>query len=61
MTQIPDIKEMNKPILIVDKLSKNFGNHKDIKEKITKNEEILLTLIANTIVQIILSEELWML
>lgn len=49
-----------KPILLIENLDKNFGDkkHKKTHNKISKQEEILLTLIANIIVEIIIKEEL---
>lgn len=56
-------KKKNKPILIIDKLPISFGNTLDRNVKtqrpqISKDEEILLTLIANIIVEIALKEEI---
>ena len=52
-------KKINKPLLIIEKLPKEFGNqkHKDSikKQKLSNSEEELLTLIANIIIQIILN------
>lgn len=51
-----------KPILLIDKLEDHFGTankkSENKTEKITPQEEILLTLIANVIVEIIISKEL---
>lgn len=51
-----------KPILLIDHLSKEFGiienNYQKMDKKVTKSEEILLTLIASAIVEIIIREEL---
>jgi len=46
------------PILIVENLPKDFGNVKNKDEKLSQNEEILLTLIARIITEIIINEEL---
>jgi hypothetical protein len=52
----------SKPILIVDHLTEHFGNpmqnRSENEIKTNKNEELLLTLIANVIVEILLKEEL---
>ncbi|MCX2473536.1 hypothetical protein OQZ33_04245 [Pedobacter sp. MC2016-05] len=53
----------NKPILIIDNLPLSFGKNLDgsVKTKlqqIGKDEEILLTLIANIIVEIALREDI---
>ncbi len=52
-------QKINKPLLIIDKLPKEFGNQKHAdgikKQKLSNSEEELLTLIANVIVQIILN------
>ncbi|RZK26785.1 MAG: hypothetical protein EOO43_01780 [Flavobacterium sp.] len=58
-----DIKNILKPILIVEELPKTFGSslyRKNNKQqsKITEEEKIKLTLIANIIVEIALMEEL---
>lgn len=58
-----DIKNILKPILIVEELPKTFGSslyRKNNKQqsKITEEEKIMLTLIANIIVEIALMEEL---
>jgi len=51
-----------KPILIIENLTKDYGipsNKRENKDKtLTQNEEILLTLIANIIVEIIIREEI---
>jgi hypothetical protein len=51
-----------KPVLLIDNLSKEFGiienNDEKKDKKVTKSEEILLTLIASVIVEIIIREEL---
>ncbi|WP_316844472.1 hypothetical protein [Pedobacter psychrodurus] len=52
-----------KPILIIDELPETFGsssyrNNKKLQNKISEEEKILLTLIANVIVEIALREEL---
>ncbi|RNL53988.1 hypothetical protein D7004_07760 [Pedobacter jejuensis] len=52
-----------KPLLIVDNVDKNFGSNFDnssniIHENISNEEKILLTLIANIIVEIALKETL---
>ncbi|MFF5380057.1 hypothetical protein [Pedobacter suwonensis] len=49
-----------RPILLIENLDKSFGNkkHKKTHNNISKEEEILLTLIANIIVEIIITEEL---
>jgi hypothetical protein len=52
-----------KPILMIDELPETFGsssyrNMKKQENKITDEEKILLTLIANVIVEIILREEI---
>ena len=50
------------PILIVDNLSSDFGSNKGHSSKkepeITENEKVLLTLIAQVIVDIIIKKEL---
>lgn len=58
-----DIKNILKPILIVEELPKTFGsslyrNNNKQQSKITEEENIMLTLIANIIVEIALREEL---
>ena len=52
-----------KPLLIVDNVDKSFGSNFDnssniIHENISNEEKILLTLIANIIVEIALKETL---
>jgi hypothetical protein len=52
-----------KPILIIDELPETFGsssyrNSKKQQNKISEEEKIILTLIANVIVEIVLKEEL---
>ena len=51
-----------KPILIIENLTNDFGipsNKQEEKDKtVTQNEEILLTLIANIVVEIIIKEEI---
>lgn len=53
---------ISKPILVVEHLTQDFGipkqNPEESEKYINKNEENLLTLIANVIVEIILKEEL---
>jgi|GEM_PF-2555878 len=56
-------KTRMKPILMIDELPKTFGsssyrNMKKQENKITDEEKMLLTLIANVIVEIILREEI---
>lgn len=50
------------PILLVDNLTESFGDiDKDNKKnpmELTENERIMLTLIAKTMVEIIIKEEL---
>jgi hypothetical protein len=58
-----EIKNILKPILIVEELPKTFGsnlyrNNNKKQSKITEEEKIMLTLIANIIVEIALREEL---
>lgn len=57
------IKYVIKPILIVEELPKTFGssfyrNSKKQRSRISEEEKIMLTLIANIIVEIALREEL---
>lgn len=55
-------KKSLKPVLIIDQLSKVFGSipkeGKMVKNQIRKNEEIILTMIAKVIVEIIIKEEI---
>jgi len=56
-------KTRMKPILMIDELPETFGsscyrNMKKQENKITDEEKMFLTLIANVIVEIILREEI---
>jgi len=58
-----DIKNILKPILIVEELPETFGsslyrNNNKQPNNISEKEKIMLTLIANIIVEIALREEL---
>ena len=58
-----DIKNGFKPILIVERLPETFGsslyrNRKKQWSRISEDEKIMLTLIANIIIEIVLMEEL---
>jgi hypothetical protein len=61
-TQNKKIEAKLKPVLLIDHLSKEFGiiDNNDGKKdkKVTKSEEVLLTLIASVIVEIVIREEL---
>jgi len=54
-------KRSLKPVLIIDKLTKDFGKASKRRKKvqdISENEKVLLTMIAKVIVEIIIKEEL---
>ena len=62
MKHHPEKRKGISPVLIIEHLSKDFGKPPKVDKKnlktLTQNEEILLTLIANIIVDIIIKEEL---
>lgn len=63
MNMLNDKKKAKlKPVLLIDHLSKEFGiiDNNDGKKdrKVTESEEVLLTLIASVIVEIVIREEL---
>ena len=55
--EVTGVNNPFKPILLIDNLHDDFGQSKP-DNKISKQEKILLTLIANVIAEIILKEEI---
>lgn len=58
-----DVKKRIRPVLLVENISQSFGRShykksKNNNHEVSDEEKILLTLIANVIVEIIIMEEL---